>query len=119
MQAGQWPGNVRQLENAVEMAIAMSGEREILYPADFGLQAPAASKVVPIDFKAPTMVLPEAVDFETAVNQFQRAMLDQALSKTRGNKTAAAELLGMKRTTLIMKLRSFEAAGVAPAVQAV
>jgi DNA-binding NtrC family response regulator len=33
---------------------------------------------------------------------------DQALQKSSGNKTAAAELLGLKRTTLIMKLRSFE-----------
>jgi transcriptional regulator with GAF, ATPase, and Fis domain len=105
-----WPGNVRQLENAVEMAIAMSGDRDLLYPADLGLAETSVSKVVPIDFKAPGMELPEAVDFETAVSQFQRALLESALSKTEGNKTAAAELLGMKRTTLIMKLRSFEAA---------
>jgi DNA-binding NtrC family response regulator len=38
-------------------------------------------------------------------------MLQKALSKTAGNRTAAAELLGMKRTTLIMKLRSLENAG--------
>jgi DNA-binding protein Fis len=34
-------------------------------------------------------------------------MLERALQKTAGNKTAAAELLGLKRTTLIMKLRTF------------
>jgi len=39
-------------------------------------------------------------------------MLQQALTQTGGNKTAAAELLGMKRTTLIMKLRSFEGIAV-------
>src|SRR3984957_10857566 len=32
-----WPGNVRQLENVVEMAVALSGTREILYPSDFPL----------------------------------------------------------------------------------
>jgi DNA-binding NtrC family response regulator len=48
------------------------------------------------------------VDFDTAVTQYQLAMLQQALSQTGGNKTAAAELLGMKRTSLIMKLKSFE-----------
>jgi DNA-binding NtrC family response regulator len=116
LRACPWPGNVRQLENTVEMAIAMSGDRDLLYPADFGLAETSVSKVVPIDFKAPGMQLPEAVDFETAVSQFQRAMLERALSKTDGNKTAAAELLGMKRTTLIMKLRSFEAAGALQAV---
>ena len=32
-----WPGNVRQLENTVEMAMAVSGERDVLHPKDFGL----------------------------------------------------------------------------------
>jgi DNA-binding NtrC family response regulator len=106
-----WPGNVRQLENAVEMAIALSGERDILYPRDLGMAETVAPKVVPIDFRAPSAALP-AVDFDTAVTRFQLSMLQQALSQTGGNKTAAAELLGMKRTTLIMKLRSFEGIAV-------
>jgi DNA-binding protein Fis len=48
------------------------------------------------------------MDFETAVSNFERAMLERALKTTAGNKTAAAELLGLKRTTLIMKLRNYE-----------
>jgi DNA-binding NtrC family response regulator len=107
-----WPGNVRQLENAVEMAIALSGERDILYPRDLGMAEPATPKVVSIDFRAPSATLPQAMDFDTAVTQFQLSMLQQALSQTGGNKTAAAELLGMKRTTLIMKLRAFEGVAV-------
>ena len=39
-------------------------------------------------------------------------MLDSALRNSGGNKTAAAERLGMKRTTLIMKMRSFESNGL-------
>ena len=35
--AFEWPGNVRQLENAVEMAVVMSGDRQTLHAADFGL----------------------------------------------------------------------------------
>jgi DNA-binding protein Fis len=54
------------------------------------------------------MEAPDWTDFATAVSQFEHCMLQRALSKTAGNRTAAAELLGMKRTTLIMKLRSFE-----------
>jgi len=107
-----WPGNVRQLENSVEMAIALSGERDILYPRDLGMAEAAAPKVVSIDFRAPSAQLPQAVNFDAAVTQFQLSMLQQALSQTGGNKTAAAELLGMKRTTLIMKLRNFEAVAV-------
>ncbi len=104
-----WPGNVRQLENAVEKAIAMSGPRGILHGADFGL-ADSHKLVVAEPSAAPTS-LPEEMDFATAVSQFERAILEGALAKTGGNKTAAAELLGLKRTTLIMKLRGLHADG--------
>jgi DNA-binding NtrC family response regulator len=107
LRSAPWPGNVRQLENAVEMAIAMSGNREILFANDFGLAPAGPVKVVPIEASAIPFPLPEIVDFETAVSQFERAMLERALQKTAGNKTAAADLLGLKRTTLIMKLRNF------------
>jgi DNA-binding NtrC family response regulator len=112
LKACSWPGNVRQLENAVEMAIALSGDRDILYPRDLGLAEPVPTKVVPIDVRTPSAPLSAGVDFDTAVTRFQLTMLQQALSQTGGNKTAAAELLGMKRTTLIMKLRSFEGVAV-------
>jgi DNA-binding NtrC family response regulator len=112
LNAASWPGNVRQLENSIEMAIALSGERDILYPRDLGLAEPIARNVVPIDVRTPAAPLSVGVDFDTAVTRFQLSMLQQALSQTGGNKTAAAELLGMKRTTLIMKLRSFEGVAV-------
>lgn len=112
LRACQWPGNVRQLENAVEMAVAMSGDRQILYATDFGLPNPAAAGVVPLEPPAATGD-DSWVDFETAVSQFERSILERALLKTSGNKTAAAHLLGMKRTTLIMKLRSFRSGGQA------
>ncbi len=101
-----WPGNVRQLENAVEKAIAMSGYRDTLYPGDFGLGE--SVKLFPVEATPMPSVLPEQVDFATAVSQFERAILEGALAKTNGNKTAAAELLGLKRTTLIMKLRGMQ-----------
>jgi DNA-binding NtrC family response regulator len=107
-----WPGNVRQLENSVEMAIALCGDRDILYPRDLGMAEPVTPKVVPIDVRTPSSPLTQGVDFDTAVTRFQLAMLQQALTQTGGNKTAAAELLGMKRTTLIMKLRAFEGIAV-------
>jgi len=102
-----WPGNVRQLENAVEMAVAMSGEREILHAGDFGLASAASIKVIPLQSATHAFLPSGAMNFEAAVSHFERAMLEDALQKTAGNKTAAAELLGLKRTTLIMKLRSF------------
>ena len=102
----RWPGNVRQLENAVEMAVALSGTREWLGPADFGLPvaprpAPSATLGVPV---------PDAgLDFEQTVGQIERQILEEALRKSGGNKTAAADMLGLKRTTLSAKLRTLSA----------
>jgi DNA-binding NtrC family response regulator len=95
-----WPGNVRQLENVVEMAVALSGTREILYPSDFPL--PTASRAMPTASIATT-------DFEQTVGRIERQILVDALRKAGGNKTAAAEMLGLKRTTLAAKLKSLEA----------
>ena len=108
LRACSWPGNVRQLENAVEMALTMSGSRETLYASDFGTAKPAASEMAPGTIHLDAIRATGTMDFATAVSHFEQSMLRQALSKTAGNRTAAAELLGMKRTTLIMKLRNFE-----------
>jgi DNA-binding NtrC family response regulator len=108
LQGLPWPGNVRQLENTLEMAVALSGDRETLGPADLGL-APASFNVVPMGPAAASHALPESMDFDVAVGHFERSILEQALVRTGGNKTAAAELLGLKRTTLIMKLRGLQA----------
>ncbi|HEX4278864.1 MAG TPA: sigma-54 dependent transcriptional regulator [Bryobacteraceae bacterium] len=107
-----WPGNVRQLENAVEMAIAVSGDNDTLVPRDFGLTIAPIRHFPAQEAPEWPSAVDESVDFETAVSQFELAMLDSALRKTGGNKTAAAESLGMKRTTLIMKMRSFENNGL-------
>ena len=101
-----WPGNVRQLENATEMAIALSGDRETLYPADFALPtAPQLRSIAAIPF--PAISLPdEGLDFEQLVANMERAILTQALRKTGGNKAQAAGMLRLKRTTLSAKLKS-------------
>ena len=101
-----WPGNVRQLENAVEMAIALSGERDTLYPADFPLpSAPILRTVAAAPI--PHIALPEeGLDFEQIVAHMERTILEQALERTGGNKAQAAGMLGLKRTTLSAKLRS-------------
>ncbi|HZT30567.1 MAG TPA: sigma-54 dependent transcriptional regulator [Bryobacteraceae bacterium] len=99
-----WPGNVRELENAVERAIAMSGDRLVLYPADFPLGRPRLAV-------SPASGLPAALpgggmDLEGTVRAFEAEMIAQALAQAGGNKTLAAELLGLRRTTLLAKLHS-------------
>jgi DNA-binding NtrC family response regulator len=105
-----WPGNVRQLENAVEMAVVLSGERPTLYARDFALPYGPAHAVCDSGF-TPMIPLPEGgLDFEQTVNHIERSILEQALRRTRGNKKMAAEMLRLKRTTLSAKLRSLDAA---------
>jgi transcriptional regulator with GAF, ATPase, and Fis domain len=101
-----WPGNVRQLENAVEMAIALSGDRETLYPADFPLpRSPRLDAGARVSW--PAVSLPdEGLDFEQMVAHMERTILEQALRKTGGNKAQAAGMLRLKRTTLSAKLKS-------------
>lgn len=99
-----WPGNVRQLENAVEMAIVLSGDRRMLYPSDFPL--PRRSR--PAMASAPSFVsVPDqGLDFERTVGGIELNILEQALRKTGGNKKLAADMLRLKRTTLAAKLKS-------------
>jgi DNA-binding NtrC family response regulator len=109
--ASPWPGNVRQLENAVEMAVAVSGDHEVLYPRDFGLTDAGPRSTPTGQISQVTLPLSGPVHFDTAVTQFQLAILDRALQQSGGNKTLAAERLGIKRTTLIMKMRSLGDSG--------
>jgi DNA-binding NtrC family response regulator len=111
--AHDWPGNVRQLENAVEKAIVFSGERPSLFPGDF----PLPQRAHPVAFQPgaqPFIAVPDqGLDFERTVGNIELNILEQALKKTRGNKKLAAEMLGLKRTTLSAKLKSLVAVGAA------
>jgi transcriptional regulator with PAS, ATPase and Fis domain len=111
--AHDWPGNVRQLENAMEKAIVLSGERPVLFPGDFPL--PPRRHPVAFQPEAPPMIAvpDQGLDFERTVGSIELNILEQALRKTRGNKKLAAEMLGLKRTTLTAKLKSLAAVGAA------
>lgn len=101
-----WPGNVRELEHAVERAIAITGTRKVLRFQDFGLQSFETASFSP-DVMA--LEIPDAgFDFEAALQQFQLAIIGRAMQKAGGNKQRAANLLGMKRTTMLSKCKSLE-----------
>jgi DNA-binding NtrC family response regulator len=108
-----WPGNVRQLENAIEMAVALSGDRHTLSDADFPMAGAAGKLSVIRNHSRPadlTVVsVPDGgLDYEQTMANIERNIIAQALEKTGGNKKAAAEMLRLKRTTLSAKVRSFE-----------
>jgi len=107
LMAYDWPGNVRQLENAVEHAIAMSalaGEitQEALPEEVRGTAAAAVQQAIPIP--------DEGLDFSTVISQIERDLFRRCLEKTSGNKRQAARLLNLSRTTFLDKLQRLEVA---------
>jgi transcriptional regulator with GAF, ATPase, and Fis domain len=106
-----WPGNVRQLENAIEMALVLSGERDTLEAFDFPLHD---TRVAPATHESavPFVTVPDTgLDLDRTLTEIERSIVEQALRKTGGNKKAAAEMLRLKRTTLSAKVRNLEASG--------
>ncbi|MBM3809385.1 MAG: sigma-54-dependent Fis family transcriptional regulator [Acidimicrobiia bacterium] len=102
LMAYAWPGNVRQLENAMERALAMSGGRTQIEVGD--LPADLDDTVAPAT--KPRVDLPaDGIDLPALVSQIEKDLIDRALARTDQNKGAAARLLGLKRTTLVEKLR--------------
>jgi DNA-binding NtrC family response regulator len=91
----QWPGNIRELRNAIERAMLLM-DREWLEPEDFsGLTRTAAAT----QFKLPA----EGLNLE----EVERQLLVQALDRAAGNQTRAAELLGINRDQVRYRIEKF------------
>ena len=105
-----WPGNVRELENLVErMVILNTGG--LITPDDLPekyLPVNLVQVQVPIDIPALTSSSPfpeGGICLNSAVEQLESRLIQQALTQSKGNKKEAASLLNLKRTTLIEKLK--------------
>ena len=91
----EWPGNVRQLENTVERAVALETGEELRVelPVEKS-KARAAAAGVGIGSGVPSgAVLPDGVDMEKYVADIERNLLQSALSQSNGVQTRAADLL--------------------------
>jgi len=102
LMAYQWPGNVRQLENAVERAVALGAGRQEIDSTDLPPEVQATPQATP----APFVDFPdEGLDLPGYLASVERDLIHRALDRTRGNRNKAADLLRIKRTTLVEKLR--------------
>jgi DNA-binding NtrC family response regulator len=96
-----WPGNVRQLENVVERAVALSRGRDEITLEDLPREIQeAVATPMPL-----IRVGDEGVSLDAIMADYEEKMLLQALDNAGWVKTRAAELLKIKRTTLIEKMK--------------
>jgi two-component system response regulator PilR (NtrC family) len=95
----EWPGNVRQLENTVERAVALetSEELRVELPAERPKAKAAAAGVgfAGMAEIAVGSVLPDGLDMEKYVAQIERNLLQAALNQSNGVQTKAADVLGI------------------------
>jgi two-component system response regulator HydG len=88
-----WPGNVRELENTIEHAVVLTKGEQIQVsdlPSDFlRAKTPASNKTVSLE-------------------ESEKQHLIEALEKCRWNKKKAAQILGIGRSTLYVKLKKYQ-----------
>ena len=102
LMAYPWPGNVRQLENAVERAVAFTVGRSQIDVGDLPTEVQQAQDTP----AASAVTLPEdGMDLDAFVANIERELIQRSLERTGGNKGQAARLLNLKRTTLVEKLK--------------
>ncbi|MDI6782942.1 MAG: sigma 54-interacting transcriptional regulator, partial [bacterium] len=94
-----WPGNIRELENAIEHALVM-GNGEIILPED--LPIPVQNSQEQLAAKADA-VLEEGITLE----EMERRLIQSALIKTRNNQSRAAKVLGITRRTLGYRMKKY------------
>jgi DNA-binding NtrC family response regulator len=105
LMAYQWPGNVRQLENAIERAVAFTAGRSQIDVTDLPIEIQQAQEPALLS----AVALPEdGLDLDLFVANIERELIERSLERTGGNKGQAAKLLNLKRTTLVEKLKRLQ-----------
>jgi len=98
-----WPGNVREVENLMERLVVLSEETVIRvddlpgYVVENAPREPQTS----VEISLPQ----DGVDLDGVLERIEGGFIQQALQRSRGNKTMAAEMLNLNRTTFIERLR--------------
>jgi DNA-binding NtrC family response regulator len=111
-----FPGNVRELENLIERAVVLCDHTQLdVTDLPYSVASPSVSLD---DSRVATMDVDEGSDgdfadlsVKSATARLEQRLIARALHKTRGNRTAAAKLLGLSHRALLYKLREYGMAG--------
>jgi len=96
-----WPGNVRELENLVERVVVMAGARMVVMK-----DLPSHMHTRVVDLERAARTLPTGgVDLPVLLGEIEERLIAEALGRAGGNRDRAAQLLRMKHSTLVEKLR--------------
>ncbi len=103
----EWPGNVRELENTIERAVILS-RGEFIEATDIQLSAVNA----PASFASPTASEPTpeiiSMNRDVSLDKLEREHILAVLERTNWNKSLAAHILGIERSTLDRKLKRYQ-----------
>ncbi len=98
-----WPGNVRELRNLIERLVVLNEGEEILVedlPEKLRIENDQQTR-------RKVEVQGEGISFNSAVSEFEKALIISALEKTDWVKNKAAQVLKIKRTTLVEKIKRY------------
>ena len=94
-----WPGNIRELENCIERAVIMA-RGDIIAPADL----PPSIQALSLEKQDSGISFPAGISLE----EVEKALILKTLEDTGGNRSRAAEILGINRRTLQLKLKEYD-----------
>jgi two-component system response regulator PilR (NtrC family) len=105
--AYDWPGNVRQLENTIERAVALEGgdELQVEIPME---RAKAKAATAAASGSAGVNLPAEGLDLETYVSGIERSLLQTALKHSNGVQTRAAEMLKLSYRSFRHLMKKYE-----------
>jgi two-component system response regulator AtoC len=97
-----WPGNVREIENAIENAVVLS-EGRLLRPDDL----PSYIKAQPSEQRLPDLSKLEGLSYRNQLEYAEKMIIKKALEQSKGNKTHAAKSLGFSIRTMRNKVNKY------------